>query len=99
MGSQTMGILQSFDKDSDGSGIICKVASLSLCLKPVDICCKDSFSHCSIPMKHEEYIWMLALQNLSHSKSFILSPDLSELVASMTNVWVNPLEFALASLA
>ena len=31
---------QSFHKDSDGSSIICEVASFSLCLKPVDICCK-----------------------------------------------------------
>ena len=31
-----MGILQSFDKDSDGSGIICEVALLSLCFKLVD---------------------------------------------------------------
>ena len=35
-----MGILQSFDKDSDGSGIICKVASLSLSFKLMDVCCK-----------------------------------------------------------
>ena len=35
-----MGILQSFDKDSDSGSIICEVASLSLCFKPVDICCK-----------------------------------------------------------
>ena len=40
VGSQTMGILQSFDKDSDGRGIICEVASLSLCFKLVDICFK-----------------------------------------------------------
>ena len=39
-GSQAMGILQSFDEDSDGSGIICKVASLSLCFKLMDVCCK-----------------------------------------------------------
>ena len=38
--TQTIGILQSFDKDSDGGSIICEVASLSLCLKPVDVCCK-----------------------------------------------------------
>ena len=42
---------------------------------------------------------MLALQSLSHSKFFILSQDLSELMASVTNVWLNPLDFALASLA
>ena len=35
-----MGILQPFDKDSDGGSIICEVASLSLCLKPADVCCK-----------------------------------------------------------
>ena len=34
------GIPQSFDKDPDGSGIICEVASVSLCFKPVDVCCK-----------------------------------------------------------
>ena len=36
--------------------------------------------------------------DMSHSKSFILSQDLSEVMASMTNVCVNPLDFALASL-
>ena len=40
VGSQTMGILQSFDEDSEGGGIICKVTSLSLCFKLVDIHCK-----------------------------------------------------------
>ena len=38
--SHNLGIVQSFDKDSDGSGIIYKVASLSLCFKSMDICCK-----------------------------------------------------------
>ena len=37
VGSQTMGILQSFNEDSDGSSIICKVSSLSLCFKLMDI--------------------------------------------------------------
>ena len=40
VGSQAMGILQSFDEDSGGSGIICKVASLSLCFKLMDVSCK-----------------------------------------------------------
>ena len=40
VGSKTMGILQSFYEDSDGSGIICKVASLSLHFKLMDVCCK-----------------------------------------------------------
>ena len=40
VGSQAMGILQSFDEDSDGSSILCKVASLSLCFKLMDVCCK-----------------------------------------------------------
>ena len=40
VGSQTMGILQSFDEDSDGSGIICKVTSLSLSFKLMDVCCR-----------------------------------------------------------
>ena len=40
VGSQIMGILQSFDEDSDGSSIICKVASLSLFFKLMDVCCK-----------------------------------------------------------
>ena len=39
------------------------------------------------------------MQSLSCSKFFISSQDLSELMASMTNVCVNPLDFALASLA
>ena len=38
--SQTMGILQTFDEYPDGGYIICKVASLSFHLEPVDICCK-----------------------------------------------------------
>ena len=38
--SQTMGILQSFDEDSDGGCIIHKVASLSFCLELVAIHCK-----------------------------------------------------------
>ena len=42
---------------------------------------------------------MLALHSLSLSKSFISSHDLSELIASDTNIWVNPLNLALASLA
>ena len=39
------------------------------------------------------------LQSLSCSKSFISSKDLSELIASVTNVGVNPLDLAFASLA
>ena len=42
---------------------------------------------------------MSALQSFSHNKSFISSHNLSELMASVTNVDVNPLDFALASLA
>ena len=41
---------------------------------------------------------MLALHSLTLSKSFILSHVFSELIASMTNAWVSPLDFALASL-
>ena len=37
--SQTIDILQFFDKDSDGSSIICEVAPPSPYLKPVDVCC------------------------------------------------------------
>ena len=39
-GSQTMGILKSFDKDPDGNGIIHEVASLGFCFKLVNVCCK-----------------------------------------------------------
>ena len=42
---------------------------------------------------------MLALCSLSLSKSLISSHVFSELIASVTNVWVSPLDFALASLA
>ena len=42
---------------------------------------------------------MSALQSLCHNKSFIPSQDLSKLMASVTNVHVNPLDCALASLA
>ena len=41
---------------------------------------------------------MLVLDSLRFSKSCISSQDLSELIASMTNVWVNPLDLALAGL-
>ena len=53
---------------------------------------RDSFSHCWISMKHEVYVWILALQSLAHSKYFMSSPDVSELIASITNVQVNPLD-------
>ena len=39
------------------------------------------------------------LHSLSHSKSFISSQELSELIASVTSIWVNPLDLAFASLA
>ena len=42
---------------------------------------------------------MLALSSLSLSKSLISSYVFSELIASMTNINVKPLDFALASLA
>ena len=42
---------------------------------------------------------MLALHSLSLSKSLISSHVFSELIASMTKVWVSPFDFALASLA
>ena len=60
---------------------------------------RDSFSHCWISRKHMAKVWILALQSFSHNKFFISSQDLSELKASMTNVHVNPFDFALVSLA
>ena len=60
---------------------------------------RDSFSFCWISMKCEVYVWMLALHSLSHSKSLISSQDFPELIASVTNVQVNPLSLAFASLA
>ena len=39
------------------------------------------------------------LQSFSHNISFIASQDLSELIASVTTVHVNSLDFTLASLA
>ena len=60
---------------------------------------RDSFSHCWISMKYEVYVWILVLHSLSNSKSFISSQDVSVLFASMTNVQVNPLDLAFASLA
>ena len=47
-------------------------------------------------MKCKVYISISTLHCLSHSKSFISSQDLSELIASMTNVWDNPLNLAFA---
>ena len=38
------------------------------------------------------------LQSFSLNKSIISSQDLSEVMASVINVWVNPLDLALASL-
>ena len=40
-----------------------------------------------------------SLHSLSISKPFISFQDLSELIASVTNVWINPLELVFASLA
>ena len=40
-----------------------------------------------------------SMQSFSLNKSFISSQDLSELMASVSNVHVNPLDFVLASLA
>ena len=42
---------------------------------------------------------MLALHSLSLCKSSISFPVFSEFIASMINVWVSPLDLALASLA
>ena len=42
---------------------------------------------------------MLELHSLSLSKSLISSQVFSELIASMNNVWVSPLDLALTSLA
>ena len=42
---------------------------------------------------------MFTLRSLSLSKSLISSQDFSELIVSMTNVCVSPLDFALTSLA
>ena len=51
-------------------------------------------------MKYRVYVWMLTLHSLSLSKYLISSHVFfSELIAFMTNVCVNPLDFALASLA
>ena len=60
---------------------------------------RDSFFFCWISMKHEVYVWIFVLHSLSHSKSLISSQDFPELIASITNVWVNPLDFAFASKA
>ena len=60
---------------------------------------RDSFSFCWISMKCEVYVWIFALHSLCCSKSFISSQDLSELIASVTNVWVNLLNLVFVSLA
>ena len=60
---------------------------------------RESFSYCWISMKCEVYALILALQSLSHIKYFISSQDLSEVIASVTNIWFNPLDLAFASLA
>ena len=49
-------------------------------------------------MKCKVYVWMLASHCLSLSKSLISSHVFSELIASVTKVWVSPLDFALANL-
>ena len=38
--NQTMSILQSFDEDSDGVCIICKITSLSFLFESGDVCCR-----------------------------------------------------------
>ena len=59
---------------------------------------RDSFSHCWISMNHEVYMWILALQSLSHVRSFISSQDLFEVMASVTSMHIKPHDFTLASL-
>ena len=50
-------------------------------------------------MKQEVQVWILALQNLSHHRSFISSQHLFEVMALVPSVHVNPLDFALLILA
>ena len=76
-----------------------KLLHLVSVLNQRTLAASDSFSLCCISMKHEVYVWMLALHSLILSKSLILSIFFSELIASMTKVCGNPLDFALASLA
>ena len=91
--------LRSLFKNPNSGNIICEIASLYFSFESVDVGCKGFFCHCWMSMKSEVYVWMLALHSLSLSKSFISSQDLSALIASMTNVWLNPLNLAFASLA
>ena len=44
-------------------------------------------------------MWISALQSFSHNGSFISCQDLLKVMASVTSVHVNPLDFALASLS
>ena len=96
---QTMCILQTFDEYPDGGCIIHKVASLSFHLELVDICCKGFLF--SLPDFHEaQCVSMnISIAQLYTNRSFVSSQDLSKLMASVTNVHVNPLQFTLASLA
>ena len=92
--------LQSFNKNPNSGSIICEVASPCFGFEPVNICCKGFlFLLLNIHETCKVYVWILVLHNLSHSNSFISSQDLSELIASVTNVWVNPLNLAFASLS
>ena len=76
-----------------------KVHDLALVLNLWMQAARDSFSDCWMSTKHEVYVWMLALHSFSLSKSLISSQDLSDLITSMTNIQVSPLDLTFASLA
>ena len=59
---------------------------------------RDSFSHCWISINCKVYMWILALQSFSLTRSFISSHDLFEEMASVTSVCVKPHDFNLVSL-
>ena len=76
-----------------------KLLHLASVLNCVTWASSDPFSHYYISMMHDLYVWMLPLHSLSLSRSLISSHVFSELMASMANMCVNYLDFALASLA
>ena len=89
-----MGILQTLDEYPDCSHIICEVTSFSCCLESVHICCEGLFF--LLLDLHE--LWGVCV-DISHNRSFMSSQDLFEVMAYVTSVCINPLDFALVSLA
>ena len=93
-----MSIFKSFDKDSYGGSVNCKIISLSFCFKPVDVCSKGFFVFFCISLKWDMEVWISELQVFNHYKSFISSQEWPDMTASVIEVHAKPFDLAWASL-